>query len=219
MAASHEIQYFLGANSPAGFYSLYSELLSPETANAIYILKGGPGCGKSTLMRRVAQQAAQAGETVEYILCSADPDSLDGVVLPRLGAALVDGTAPHVVEPKYPGAVEQYVNLGNCYDRAGLRAIPGQDFDVHGRLQGALSAGLPLSGRRRRDPDRRPHHAGRPRPGGEAGRPRPRDPLPGAEAQALRPLRPGKAAVPGRRLPQGAHHPVPDGPRPVHPDL
>ena len=126
MAASHEIQYFLGANSPAGFYSLYSELLPPETANAIYILKGGPGCGKSTLMRRVAQRAVQAGETVEYILCSGDPDSLDGVVLPRLGAALVDGTAPHVVEPKYPGAVEQYVNLGNCYDRAGLRAIRGK---------------------------------------------------------------------------------------------
>ena len=40
-----------------------------------------------------------AGETVEYILCSADPDSLDGVVLPRLGAALVDGTAPHGTAP------------------------------------------------------------------------------------------------------------------------
>lgn len=99
MAVSHEIQYFLGANSPAGFYSLYSELLPPETANAIYILKGGPGCGKSTLMRRVAQQAAQAGEAVEYILCSGDPDSLDAVVLPRLGAALVDGTAPHAAAP------------------------------------------------------------------------------------------------------------------------
>lgn len=99
MAVSHEIQYFLGANSPAGFYSLYSELLPPETANAIYILKGGPGCGKSTLMRRVAQQAAQAGEAVEYILCSGDPDSLDAVVLPRLGAALVDGTAPHGTAP------------------------------------------------------------------------------------------------------------------------
>jgi len=31
-----------------------------------------------------------------------------------------------VVEPKYPGAVEQYVNLGDCYDRAGLRAIRGK---------------------------------------------------------------------------------------------
>ena len=126
MQAEAKVCFYLGANSPTGFYSLYSELLPPETASVIYILKGGPGCGKSTLMRQVAQQAAQAGETVEYILCSADPDSLDAVVLPRLGAALVDGTAPHVVEPKYPGAVEQYVNLGDCYDRAGLRAIRGE---------------------------------------------------------------------------------------------
>ena len=102
MSQTYQIQYFLGANSPQGFYSLYDQLLSPETANAIYIIKGGPGCGKSTLMRQVAAQAAQAGETAEYILCSGDPDSLDGVVLPRLKAALVDGTAPHVIEPKYP---------------------------------------------------------------------------------------------------------------------
>ena len=123
MSQTYQIQYFLGANSPQGFYSLYDQLLSPETANAIYIIKGGPGCGKSTLMRQVAAQAAQAGETAEYILCSGDPDSLDGVVLPRLKAALVDGTAPHVIEPKYPGVVEQYVNLGVCYDREGLQAV------------------------------------------------------------------------------------------------
>ena len=123
MSQTYQIQYFLGANSPQGFYSLYDQLLPPETANAIYIIKGGPGCGKSTLMRQVAAQAAQAGETAEYILCSGDPDSLDGVVLPRLKAALVDGTAPHVIEPKYPGVVEQYVNLGVCYDREGLQAV------------------------------------------------------------------------------------------------
>ena len=61
MSQTYQIQYFLGANSPQGFYSLYDQLLPPETANAIYILKGGPGCGKSTLMRQVAAQAAQAG--------------------------------------------------------------------------------------------------------------------------------------------------------------
>ena len=64
MWESNQIQYFLGANSPQGFYSLYSELLPPETARAIYIIKGGPGCGKSTLMRQVGEWAAQAGETV-----------------------------------------------------------------------------------------------------------------------------------------------------------
>ena len=125
MTAYPKIQYFLGANAPAGFYSLYDQLLPPERAQAVYILKGGPGCGKSTLMRRVAGWAEEAGLETEYILCSGDPDSLDALVLPGLGAALVDGTAPHVVEPRCPGAVERYVNLGDCYDAAALRPLRG----------------------------------------------------------------------------------------------
>ena len=123
MSPVNSIQYFLGANSPTGFYSLYDQLLPPEQASAIYILKGGPGCGKSTLMRRVAALAQEAGESVEYILCSGDPDSLDAILLPGKKAALVEGTAPHVVEPKYPGVVEQYINLGKCYDHNGMEGL------------------------------------------------------------------------------------------------
>ena len=123
MTALPHIQYFLGANSPSGFYFLYSELIQPETARAIYILKGGPGCGKSTLMRRVGRRMEEAGVATEYILCSGDPDSLDALVLPQLQVALVDGTAPHVVEPKYPGVVERYVNLGDCYDTQALAPL------------------------------------------------------------------------------------------------
>lgn len=117
------IQYFLGANSPRGFYSLYDQLIKIEDAAAVYILKGGAGCGKSTLMRQVALAAEESDAQVEYILCSGDPDSLDAVVLPDLGTALVDGTAPHVVEPKYPGVVERYINLGDCYDTASLASL------------------------------------------------------------------------------------------------
>ena len=97
MADSNYIQYFLGANSPAGFYSLYDQLLPAQTARSIYILKGGPGCGKSTLMHAVAQTLSRAGAECEYILCSGDPASLDAVVFPGLKAALVDGTAPHAM--------------------------------------------------------------------------------------------------------------------------
>ena len=120
MTALPHIQYFLGANAPTGFYSLYPQLIPPESARAIYILKGGPGCGKSTLMRRVGARMEEEGLETEYILCSGDPDSLDALLLPGLGVAVVDGTAPHVVEPKYPGAVERYVNLGACYDSRAL---------------------------------------------------------------------------------------------------
>lgn len=118
-----QIEYFLGANSASGFYSLYDHLIDRETAQGLYILKGGAGCGKSSFMRRVARHAQAAGYQAEYILCSGDPDSLDAVVLPELKTALVDGTAPHIIEPKYPGVVERYVNLGKYYDSAGLQEV------------------------------------------------------------------------------------------------
>ena len=80
-------QYFLGANTPNGFYSLYDELIDRNTARDVYILKGGPGCGKSTLLRQVGRRAEDAGLDVEYIWCSGDPDSLDALIRPRLGTA------------------------------------------------------------------------------------------------------------------------------------
>ena len=99
MQTEPKVCFYLGANSPTGFYSLYDQLLPPEEARAIYILKGGPGCGKSTLMRKIGARAEAAGLTPEYILCSGDPASLDAVVLPERNVALVDGTAPHDTAP------------------------------------------------------------------------------------------------------------------------
>ena len=66
--------------------------------------------------------AEDAGLAVEYILCSGDPDSLDGVVLPELKCAVADGTSPHVIEPKYPAAVDRYVDLGRFYDLTAAKA-------------------------------------------------------------------------------------------------
>ena len=123
MQAKASIRYFLGANSPQGFYSLYDQLIDPKQAERIYILKGGAGCGKSTLMRRVGQKAEEMGEVVEYIHCSADPDSLDGILLPARKSAIVDGTSPHIIEPQYPGIVEHYVNIGSCYNEDTLKDI------------------------------------------------------------------------------------------------
>ncbi|MDE6260183.1 MAG: hypothetical protein K2M42_04875 [Oscillospiraceae bacterium] len=94
------IQYFLGGNTPAGFYSLYHQLSDPARMRALYIIKGGPGSGKSTLMRRVERHAQAAGLETQQVLCSGDPDSLDAVIIPELGAALVDGTAPQGVVSK-----------------------------------------------------------------------------------------------------------------------
>ena len=106
------ISYFLGANSRSGFYSLYSGF-PPGEDSFLHIIKGGPGNGKSRFMRRIAAAAESQGLDVEYVLCSGDPDSLDGVYIPALRAAWCDGTAPHVTEPRIFGASGDYVNLGS----------------------------------------------------------------------------------------------------------
>lgn len=116
-----QVAFFLGANTPAGFYSLYDQMLEPEKAQRVFLLKGGAGCGKSSLMRRVAEKLEEAGEKVEYIYCSGDPDSLDAVIFPRIQAAIVDATAPHAQEPSLPGVVESYIDLGRFYDHKALK--------------------------------------------------------------------------------------------------
>ena len=126
MTTEPKVRYYLGANSPSGFYSLYDQLQDPGETEELLILKGGAGCGKSTLMSQVAARAEEKGLRVEYIRCSGDPDSLDAIILPERHAAIVDGTAPHIVEPRLPGAVERYVNLGDCYDHEGLKKIRGE---------------------------------------------------------------------------------------------
>ncbi len=112
--------YFAAANGETGFRSLFPSLFSPRTHRRIYILKGGPGSGKSTLMKKIGFTAEAMGHETEYYLCSSDTSSLDAVRIPALGVVILDGTAPHVAEPQFPGAVERIVNLGEAFDNDAL---------------------------------------------------------------------------------------------------
>mgnify|MGYP003936582541 CR=1 FL=1 len=112
--------YFAGANTPQGFYSRYDQIATSD-ANRVFILKGGPGTGKSTFMKRIAEELLARGYDVEYFHCSADNDAIDAVYIPAADAAVMDGTAPHVVDPNFPAAVDEIINLGQCWDEAALR--------------------------------------------------------------------------------------------------
>lgn len=113
-----ERHYFVCANTAMGFIDHFSSNLAG--LNRIFILKGGSGTGKSTMMKRIGEAYQKCDYQVDYIHCSSDPNSLDGVIIPDLSVAIVDGTAPHVVEPLLPGAIEDYVNLGLALDRKKL---------------------------------------------------------------------------------------------------
>lgn len=112
---------FAGGNTALGFRSFYNHIIGPDAARVI-VIKGGPGVGKSTFMKHMAKHLTGLGQGAEFFHCSSDPDSLDGVVFPDIGVALIDGTAPHTVDPRFPGAVDEILYLGDYWNESAIRA-------------------------------------------------------------------------------------------------
>lgn len=122
MAAKQCKYFFLGANSADGFYSLYDNLVSLDKGDFLWIIKGGSGCGKSGFMRIIAAAAERRGMEVEYVACSGDPESLDGIYIPELKTAYMDGTAPHVADVSLAAVNSAYLDLGRFIDLEGVAA-------------------------------------------------------------------------------------------------
>ncbi|MBT9173674.1 MAG: hypothetical protein DDT21_02079 [Syntrophomonadaceae bacterium] len=113
--------FFAGGNTCIGFYSLFDYITDLEKCDRRLIIKGGPGTGKSTMMKRIGELMAERGFYTELFHCSSDNYSLDGLAVPDLGFTIVDGTAPHTIDPSLPGARDEIVNLGDCWDTGRLR--------------------------------------------------------------------------------------------------
>lgn len=111
------LDFFLGALSPSGFSGWFAQAAAEPGARP-RLIKAGPGCGKSTFMRRMGERAASCaptGSVIEQLHCSSDADSLDGVRLPD-GTLYLDATAPHTLDCKYPGAAERVVSFYDTLD-------------------------------------------------------------------------------------------------------
>jgi hypothetical protein len=108
--------YFLGANTADGFYSLYDNLVSLDKGDFLWVIKGGPGCGKSSFMRIIGAAAERSGLAVDYVACSGDPDSLDGIVIPEIKTAYMDATSPHSRDANLAGVNSGYIDLSRFYD-------------------------------------------------------------------------------------------------------
>lgn len=106
---------FPGANTANGPFN-YFDYIIPSNVKRIFCLKGGPGVGKSSIMKKIGKEFIEMGYDVELHYCPSDPSSLDGVVIKDLGVVLLDGTAPHIVDPKDPGAIDEIINLGEYWD-------------------------------------------------------------------------------------------------------
>lgn len=128
------LNYFLGGNTSQGFFSHFSYIISQEEATRIISLKGGPGTGKSSLMKKVGKYYLDKGYEVEFHHCSSDDDSLDGVLIKELKIALLDGTAPHMIDPINPGAVDEIVNMAVCLNSCKLTLAKEDIIEVNKKI-------------------------------------------------------------------------------------
>ncbi len=112
----HE-KYFCAANSGGGFISFYPQLISES--ERVFVIKGGPGTGKSRFLHSIAERAERTARKVVYYYCSSDPTSLDAVSVDSR-ILFLDGTAPHAVEAAIPGARDDLIDLGRFWDSARL---------------------------------------------------------------------------------------------------
>ena len=113
--------WFLGANAPKGYYSKFDQLFSASPEGKCFLLKGGPGTGKSTMLKKISFVLKEKGLSTELIYCSADTDSLDAVMTSDGKIVAVDATLPHADEPKYPGIYETVVPLSDCWNATVLK--------------------------------------------------------------------------------------------------
>lgn len=83
-----------------------------------YFIKGRPGTGKSTFMRRFASRAAAMGYDTEVYFCSFDPYSYDMVIVRDLSVCVFDSTSPHEKMPE-----ESNDEILDFYVHSGLSGV------------------------------------------------------------------------------------------------
>lgn len=87
---------YLGAATPIGSKDYVVNLTDGLKR---YFIKGRPGTGKSTILKKIAKELTIKGYDVEVYHCGFDPNSLDMVICRSLGLAIFDSTAPHEYFP------------------------------------------------------------------------------------------------------------------------
>lgn len=106
---------FTSSHTGQGFHTYLPELL--QDAEKVFVLKGAPGSGKSTFIRQLGESFSEQGYEVEFWISAIDPVSPEGVLIPQLKAAVVNGSLPYPIDPRYPGVTGELIYLGDYLDK------------------------------------------------------------------------------------------------------
>ena len=87
----------LGTLTPAGARDTVQSIT--QHLEKRFFIKGYPGTGKSSMMKKFAKEALSRGYDAQLVWCGLDANSIDMVILPELSFCIFDSTEPHVYFP------------------------------------------------------------------------------------------------------------------------
>lgn len=95
---------FFGVQTCKGSFDFVMDLT--KSLGSRYFIKGRPGSGKSTFMKKIQTKAEELKYEVEVYHCGFHPNSLDMIIIEDLDFCVFDSTAPHEY---FPSTSNDYV--------------------------------------------------------------------------------------------------------------
>ncbi|MCC8042295.1 MAG: hypothetical protein LIO69_02020 [Oscillospiraceae bacterium] len=142
-------KYFIGCSTSRGYSCAVKDMLA-DTSNTAYILKGVPGSGKSTLMKKISDSFPEKPKQIFY--CSENPDRIDALYFRDIHLLIVDGTYPHDIDPTYPKGVQSIIDLGSYINASALQekkdeiiALTDKSISLYRRCRLCLAAVAPVA--------------------------------------------------------------------------
>ncbi len=119
----------LGTLTPAGARDTVQSIT--QNLERRVFIKGYPGTGKSSMLKKLADEAESRGYDVQLVWCGLDSNSIDMVILPELKFCIFDSTEPHVYFPDETRPGDEIFDIAkHCHltevEEANIKEIVGK---------------------------------------------------------------------------------------------
>ena len=124
--------YFAEGLTSRGYISLLPNMM--PNWSKIYVLLGGAGSGKSTMLKMLGLDLLDRGYEVDFLRSARDPDSIAGFSLPCEGLAAIDICDVAPFRWRAPGIIEKFIDYTVTYDQLKLIKVKSDLLETERNL-------------------------------------------------------------------------------------
>jgi hypothetical protein len=125
--------YFAEGITTRGYISLLPNMMPGW--QRVYVLLGGPGTGKSTLIKVIGSELSERGYGIDFLRSARDPDLMAGFFMPQMKMAILDAMKISPLRWQAPGAVEKFIDFNMFCDELKLEKQQAQILKINNLLQ------------------------------------------------------------------------------------